>query len=106
MRNLFAIILIHCNPTSPDDLWNCFKDNLCDDLRYCLTQVPFTIPDPTEEEVHDYGLYLIDCILCKNGKSLDAMPPMPVSQIAARWGVMEGNQLIAEQLQYNCVELQ
>jgi hypothetical protein len=106
MRNLFAIILTHCNPTSPDDLWNRFKDNLCDDLRHRLTRLPFNIPNPSEEEVHDYGLYLIDCILRKNGKSLNAFPPMPVSQMAARWGEMEGNLLIAEQLQYNHVELQ
>ncbi|KAG1836465.1 hypothetical protein DFJ58DRAFT_610983, partial [Suillus subalutaceus] len=57
MRDLFAIILLHCNPTSPDDLWNGFKENLCDDLRHRLTHVPFNIPDPTEEEIHDFGLY-------------------------------------------------
>jgi hypothetical protein len=106
MRNLFAIILTHCNPTSPDDLWNRFKDNLCDDLHHRLTRLPFNIPNPSKEEVHDYGLYLIDCVLRKNGKSLNAFPPMPVSQMAARWGEMEGNLLIAEQLQYNRVELQ
>jgi hypothetical protein len=106
MRNLFAIILIHCNPASPGELWNRFKENLCDDLRHRLTHVPFTIADPTEEEVYDYGLYLIDGMLRKNGRSLDAIPQMPVSQMAARWGAMEGNLLIAEQLQYNQQELQ
>jgi hypothetical protein len=98
MHNLFAIILTHCVPTSPDNLWNHFKNNLCDDLHHCLTQLPFNIPDPSEEEVYNYGLYLIECVLCKNGKSLNAFPPMPVSQMAARWGEMEGNLLIAEQL--------
>ncbi|KAG1809229.1 hypothetical protein EV424DRAFT_1328431, partial [Suillus variegatus] len=56
-QNLFAIILLFCNPTSPDDLWNCFKDNLCDDLRRRLAHMPFNMPDATEEEVYDYGLY-------------------------------------------------
>ncbi|KAG2055082.1 hypothetical protein BDR06DRAFT_825015, partial [Suillus hirtellus] len=51
-------------------------------------------------------LYLIDGILRKNGKSLQAIPQMPVSQMAARWGVMEGNQLIYEQLQYDREQLQ
>jgi hypothetical protein len=60
----------------------------------------FNKPDPTQEEIHDYGLYLIDGVLRKNGKSLEAIPHMPVSQMADTWGVMEGNQLIAEQLQY------
>ncbi|KIK35022.1 hypothetical protein CY34DRAFT_28577, partial [Suillus luteus UH-Slu-Lm8-n1] len=57
MRNLFAIILTHCVPTSPNDLWNRFKDNLCDNLHHRLTQLLFNIADPSEEEVHDYGLY-------------------------------------------------
>ncbi|KIK46872.1 hypothetical protein CY34DRAFT_32939, partial [Suillus luteus UH-Slu-Lm8-n1] len=54
--NLFAIILTHCIPTSPNDLWNHFKNNLCNDLHHCLTQLPFNIPDLSEEEVYDYGL--------------------------------------------------
>jgi hypothetical protein len=64
------------------------------------------MPDPTQVEVHDYGLYLIDGVLRKNGRSLEAIPQMPVSEMADIWGAIEGNQLIAEQLLYDRAELQ
>ena len=31
LRNLFAIILMHCNPTDPFELWNNHKDALVED---------------------------------------------------------------------------
>ena len=101
LRRLFVIILVGCNPTAPHELWNRFKNHLCDDLRNRLIHPPFNIQDPTEEEIYDYGLYLIDGLLRKHGRSLHAIPQMPVSQMVQRWGIMEGNQLIAEQLDYD-----
>jgi hypothetical protein len=62
------------------------------------------IPEPTEEQILDYGLYRIDELLHKNGKSLAATPNMPVSVM--QWHIMAENQLIAEQLNYNVQELQ
>ncbi|OJA08923.1 hypothetical protein AZE42_12999 [Rhizopogon vesiculosus] len=59
------------------------------------------IPEPTQEEVYDYGLYLIDGLLRKNSRTLGSYPLMPESQMAVRWGIMEGNQLIAEQLRFH-----
>jgi hypothetical protein len=40
LRWLFAIILLHCYPTSPEMLWNQFKDKICDDLRRKLQHIP------------------------------------------------------------------
>jgi hypothetical protein len=101
LRNLFVIIMVRCNPTSPHQLWDHFKVNVCDDLRNRLMHPPMNIPQPTEEEVYDYGLYLIDGLLRKNSRTLDSYPLMPVPQMAQRWGIMEGNQLIAEQLRFH-----
>jgi hypothetical protein len=103
LRSLLVIILLHCNPISPEELWNHFKHNLCDDLRNHLI-AHMQIPEPTEEQVLDYGLYCINELLRKNGKSLDIIPNMPVSIM--QWGIMEDNQLIAEQLNYDQEELQ
>ncbi|KAL7078123.1 hypothetical protein ACQ4LE_002796 [Meloidogyne hapla] len=32
MRELFALILVHCNPAKPDELWALFKDALSEDF--------------------------------------------------------------------------
>ncbi|KAJ8592841.1 hypothetical protein M405DRAFT_859413, partial [Rhizopogon salebrosus TDB-379] len=56
---------------------------------------------PIEKPASQDGLYLIDGLLRKHGRSLHAIPQMPVSQMVQRWGIMEGNQLIAEQLDYD-----
>ena len=66
---LFAVILLHCNPTEPAVLWDHHKPKICDDLRHRLITTN-QIPDPTEDQVYDYGLYLIDQILHQSGKDL------------------------------------
>nr|CAD2208898.1 unnamed protein product [Meloidogyne enterolobii] len=32
MRELFALILVHCNPAKPDELWSLFKNDLAEDF--------------------------------------------------------------------------
>ena len=59
--------------------------------------------NPTDEDIHDYGLYLINQILLAGGKSLkDDWPYMP--QIQQNWEANLGNCLIAEQQRYDAVE--
>ena len=103
LRMLFATILFHCNPTSPGILWNQFKHNICDDLLHKLTNI-YPNRDFTQDEVCDYGLYLIDQILHNLGTHLSDIPGMP--QVVGEWGVIaEGNRLINDQLDYNREEL-
>ena len=103
LRMLFTTILFHCSPTSPGDLWNQFKVNICDDLLHKLTTLhPNRNFSP--DEVHDYGLHLIDHVLHTWGSELSNFPEMP--HIQGNWGVVaEGNRLINEQLNYNRDEL-
>jgi len=100
LRQLFVTILKDCIPSEPMVLWDQFKENICDDLAYILRNKGFE--NPTEEQVYDYGLYLIDKSLREVGKSLDNFPPMP--KPTGDWAVMEGNHLIAEQLAYDHAE--
>lgn len=102
LRSLFVVILLHCEPISPQELWDRFKHSLCDDLRVRLIN-HLGIPEPTEDQILDYGLYCIGQLLRKNGRSL-ADFHMPVPDV--QWHVMADNQLIAEQLDYNVQELQ
>lgn len=103
LRMLFATILFHCNPTSPGNLWNEFKRNICDDLLYRLSNI-YPNRDFTQDDVCDYGLHLINHVLRSWGTQLSDFPGMP--EIMQNWGVVaEGNRLINEQLDYNREEL-
>ena len=103
LRRLFIIIMVHCGPVDPHHLWEASRDHLCDDLRHHLINV-LHIPEPTQEQIYDYGLHLIAQDLRRHGKRLQDFPYMPLPQ--ENWGHQEGNQLINEQRQYNIQELQ
>lgn len=97
-------MLLHCNPTSPGILWQQFKHHICDDLRVKLNSV---YPDTefTDDQVHMYGLHLINRILIKSDKHLADYPEMPA--IEGNWHVnVPGNRLLQEQRDYNINELE
>jgi len=105
LRNLFVMILLHCNPSDPNRLWERTRPDHCDDLRHQLIN-NFNMENPTQEEIYDYGLYLIDKELQKNGKSLGVIQGMLLPQ--NNWALHElrRNQLIHEQLDYDQQVLQ
>ena len=70
MHHLFVTILKDCSPANPTDLWQTLGINICDDLK----RHPILLArnaEPPEEEILDYGLYLIDQLLRQSGKTLD-----------------------------------
>lgn len=98
LRYLFATILLFCSPSQPEILWEEFRQNVCDDLLHRLRTIG--IENPTQEDAHDYGLYLLDQILQQSGQSLKGnFPSMPTS--VGNWHGRTENQLILEQLDYN-----
>src|SRR6266704_883362 len=99
LRRLFATILLDCAPANPLHLWYDFQDSICDDLRHALQHRHHPIPDPTDEQVYDYGLFLIDKFMQQNGRSLADIHSMPTSHMP--WGDELDNPLIAEQLNYD-----
>jgi hypothetical protein len=78
LRRLFAILLLHCHPTQPHVLWDLNKDKICDDLRHRL--IAQGRLNPTDEDVYDYGLHLIQVILTTSGKCLSDFQTMPLPQ--------------------------
>ena len=102
MRHLFVTILIDCSPADPRALWNTFWRDICDDLKYQLQNHVFqNNVEPTEDQIQDYGLYLIDQLLSKSGKRLHDWDSMP--QIVGNWRdiLHDPNPLITEQRQYD-----
>ena len=58
--------------------------------------------DPADNEIYDFGLFLLNKILQQSGKQLDDFPPMPVAQY--NWDSHIKNHYINEQLNYDCTE--
>ena len=105
LRTLFATILLHGTPTSPDELWNQFKDKICDDLAWRISQMYPNDPDPSPELIHDYGLYLLNQQLMHGGKSLSEIPQMPLSTLR-HWDQLAPNFILHEQLNYHPDQLE
>ena len=92
LRHLFATMLMFCQLSAPENLWEQFRDQICDDLFR-------RVPNSTTNRVHDYGLFLLNGILAESGYSLDNFPKMP--HTVEDWSNVNGNFLITEQLSYD-----
>jgi hypothetical protein len=99
LRNLFCLILMHCQPSRPNVLWNDFKTQLCEDLPRRLQHIIGNDADPAAEQIFDYGLFLIDEELRAHGLSLDNFPSMPRNQ--QPWNNPFQNPWLNEQLNYH-----
>lgn len=98
LRDLFATLLLFCSPAKPERLWNEFCEHICDDLRYWLQRSGRQ--DPQDDEIFDYGLWLIEQVLMKTQrKKLADFPDMPTPE--RNWQGVADNSLIGEQLNYN-----
>lgn len=103
LRSLFAHILLHCQPAEPSVLWAQHKDKICDDLQHRLI-TKHNIAEPTNDQIYDYGLYLLDQILLKFGKHLSDYNPMPISEF--QWDDhLWDNFLMQEQMDYDAFDL-
>ena len=96
---LFVTILNDCSPLDPLSLWLDFCDHICDDLHHALHHGHIRL-NPTQDDVYDYGLFLIDHILSASARSLQTHWPMLPSP-QQDWQLHVGNRLIAEQLEYD-----
>jgi hypothetical protein len=97
LRQLFATILTDCGPSVPVTLWEQFRENICDDLGHALRNNG--VPEPPEDDIYDYGLFLLEKILQQKGRTLAAIEGMPMSQI--NWDHQLANRLILDERDYN-----
>ena len=106
LQSLFATILKDCQPAQPFVLWEQFKEYLCDDIKYRL-QTSGILADPRQDQIEDYGLYLIDKILFHAGvhDGLKHFLGMPIPNYGL-WEGLEGNRLIREQRAFDAEEQQ
>ncbi len=75
LQSLFVTLLLFCQPAQPDELWEEFKENICDDLAHKLHQCD--VPNPTDAQLYDFGLHLINKLLQSHGRRLSEWTQMP-----------------------------
>lgn len=84
LRHLFALLLLSCALTQPEQLWNDFRQHICDDLCAHLRSAGWQIPQ--DDDIYDYGLWLLNTILLRHGKDLTSVRmPLP----AHDWSKLE-----------------
>ncbi|PIA34361.1 hypothetical protein AQUCO_03800159v1 [Aquilegia coerulea] len=93
VRRLFCLILTECNPSRPEILWEKNALKICDDLPYQL-KIKFGIQDPSDSDVCDYRLFLMNDYLLESGKTLSDFPNMPLP--CKTWNEVVTNRLITE----------
>jgi hypothetical protein len=97
LRHLFSTILLFSEVSQPEILWLDFRHHICDDLERQLIAIGIT--NPPEEDIYDFGLFLLDKVLRESGHTLDNWPSMPKPQ--HDWNELVVNPLVAEQLNYD-----
>jgi len=72
LRQLFASILLFCEPTNIALLWSNFKDNLCEDISHRVKNNGFVNYDIDElkDDIENEALLEIQQLLEYHGKSL------------------------------------
>jgi hypothetical protein len=76
---------------------------MCDDLKQRLIN-KHHIPAPTDDQIYDYGLFLLDRLLLKSGKRLSDFDPMPLPEV--EWdNHVADNPLLQEQLNHDAYDL-
>ena len=81
-RRLLAVILLTDEVAEPHLLWDQFKAGLCDNVKHKLHHMNHYQADQEipEDDVYDYGLWNLNRILVRMGRSLADFLPMPLSQ--------------------------
>ncbi|KEP45767.1 putative ATP-dependent DNA helicase PIF1 [Rhizoctonia solani 123E] len=97
LRRLFCVILLNCAPSDPKKLWEDFRQHLCDDLRHFLQRQAWAPADLDEEQVYDYGLYLLQQLIEDGGKT---MADVHMNSCQHNWAQLNNqNRLLQEQHQ-------
>jgi len=104
LRNLFATLLLFCQVTRPEILWEKYIHILSDDILFQVRNKTKNMNlELTNTEIHNRALIHLESILNKQKKCLENFPDMPIS--IALSNNETSNYLINEEQQYNFEEL-
>ncbi|KAL4088955.1 hypothetical protein QTP88_024033 [Uroleucon formosanum] len=85
IRTLFAIIITTCFPSQPIQLWNKYKDAICEDILHRL-RIQTNNPDiQITDEIYNEGLILIEdqCLTIANKLLIEVLAPSGINKCVA-----------------------
>ena len=94
LHHLSVMLLLFCEPAKPELLWDHFWEDICSDLGHHLSRMGQT--NIAQDEIYDYGLFLINKTLKTSGSSLTDFRSMPQPIYPSPWDPLFTNNLIAE----------
>lgn len=101
------MILLFCQPLTPEVLWNNYKLSLCENLLYQNNQLTNAKCTDLNNSIESETLEQLQNYLLLNGKSLKNFPNMPLPKEEVTGINNEDlNQLIWEERSYNIAQLQ
>ena len=74
----WTMCLEDASPNKPERLWEKFRHHICDDLKHTIQSLGLQHSD--DNDVFNYGLFLLDEILHESGHTLTEFTTMPQSQ--------------------------
>ncbi|KAL8116118.1 hypothetical protein AgCh_022568 [Apium graveolens] len=105
LRELFVTRLIFYEVSNPAELWEKHRNTLADDIQYTqrrLLQLPTLVINDHDKQA--LALEGINNLLKQHGKTLTDFPELPQLDTAVTYKY--GNQLLLEELMYDCHALQ
>ncbi len=107
LRDLFVHILVNCVPTNEGDIWEKNKNDLCRDILYRKRQSENNNTLDFDDTIYAQGLYLINTLLRRQGKSLDDYPLIPAYELTrSQIEQMSRSSIERQELDYNTNELE
>jgi hypothetical protein len=104
LRKLFAILLLFCEVTRPEVLWESHISTLSDDILFQVRQDTGNMTLELTDNIRNKALYHLQSILSRYGRNLGEFPNMPIPTTPPN-NEQNINRLIREEQQYNIEEL-
>jgi phosphate starvation-inducible protein PhoH len=104
LRKLFAILLLFCEVTRPEVLWEAHISTFSDDILFQVHQNTGNMTLELTDDIRNKVLYYLQSILSKYGRNLSEFPNTPIPTIPPN-NEQNTNHLIKEEQQYDIEEL-
>jgi hypothetical protein len=98
LRRLLISAIVYGGLSDASNIWNLFRDTICDDLPHLLNTGGFLISPGIERPDLDYGLYLISQELIQEDRSLN---DFNLPNFINDWDRSRINPLIRQELDYD-----
>src|SRR6266540_6398681 len=105
LRHLFAMILLFCQPITPEDLWNTHKSALCENILYRDHQLTQNQNNNVSNSIENKALDQLENYLHLNGKLLKDFSNMPLPSANIDYNTQDLDRLIREERSYNTIQL-